>query len=81
MTEEKKHHLDCVGLYCPAPVMNTRTEIDGLEPGAVLEVVADDLAAWEDIPRWAKRAGHTVIKSWKEGEELHFLIKKKNQIS
>ena len=69
--------LDCVGLYCPAPVMNTRTEIDGLEAGTFLEVVADDLAAWEDIPRWAKRAGHNLIKNWKEGDEFHFLIQKK----
>ncbi len=79
MTEGKKHLLDCVGLYCPAPVMNTRTEIDGLAPGALLEVVADDAAAWEDIPRWARRAGHSVIKSWKDGDEFHFLIQKKEE--
>jgi TusA-related sulfurtransferase len=77
LAESEKHLLDCVGLYCPAPVMNTRTEIDGLEAGALLEVVADDAAAWEDIPRWARRAGHILIEAWKDGDELHFLIKKK----
>ncbi|HAP32155.1 MAG TPA: hypothetical protein DCQ14_03770 [Firmicutes bacterium] len=77
LTEKEKYLLDCVGLYCPVPVMNARTEIDGLAAGALLEVVADDAAAWEDIPRWAKRAGHTLIESWKDGDELHFLIKKK----
>ncbi len=78
MAAEKKHLLDCVGLYCPAPVMNARAEIDNLEAGALLEVIADDPAAWEDIPRWAKRAGHTLLNSWKDGEEFHFLIKKKS---
>jgi len=75
--KEKNQVLDCVGLYCPAPIMNTKEAIDKLAPGEILQVIADDLAAEEDIPRWAKRTGHTLLESWKEGTELHFLIKKK----
>ena len=41
--------LDCLGLYCPEPVFRTRQEIDKLAVGQVLEVIADDLAAEEDI--------------------------------
>ena len=78
--EEKKNHvLDCVGLYCPAPVMNARETIDRLAPGDIMEVIADDMAAHEDIPRWAKRSGHTLLKSWKDGNELHFLIQKNEE--
>lgn len=78
--EEKKNHvLDCVGLYCPAPVMNAREAIDRLPAGAVMEVIADDTAAKEDIPRWAKRAGHTMLKFWNEESELHFLIQKNKE--
>ncbi len=77
--EKKTHVLDCVGLYCPAPVMNARETIDRLSPGTVMEVIADDRAAQEDIPRWAKRAGHTLLKSWKEEDELHFLIQKNKE--
>jgi tRNA 2-thiouridine synthesizing protein A len=78
--EEKKTVLDCVGLYCPVPIMNTKEAIDKLAPGEILEVIADDLAAEEDFPRWAKRTGHTLLKTWKDGSELHFLIKKERQV-
>ena len=78
--EEKENYvLDCVGLYCPAPVMNARETIDQLSPGDIMEVIADDLAAQEDIPRWAKRSGHTLLKFWKEESELHFLIQKNEE--
>jgi len=68
--------VDCVGLYCPVPVMRAREEIDKLARGAMMELVADDPAAGEDIPRWAKRTGHELVKTWQEGGELHFLIRK-----
>jgi len=41
--------LDCIGLYCPVPVLNTRQEMDKLEVGELLEVLADDPAAEEDL--------------------------------
>ena len=41
--------LDCVGLYCPVPIAQTKEEIDKLEKCQVLKVEADDPAAEEDI--------------------------------
>lgn len=76
----KIHLLDCVGLYCPMPVMRAKEEIDGLEPGALMEIVADDPAAEADIPSWAKRTGNELLRSWKEGEELHFLVQKNKEV-
>ncbi len=68
--------LDCVGLYCPVPIFNTTQEMEKIEPGQVLEMVTGDPAAVQDIPRWAKRAGHQFLKIIKEGENYHFLIRK-----
>jgi tRNA 2-thiouridine synthesizing protein A len=69
--------LDCVGLYCPEPVFRTRQEIDKLEAGEVLEVVADDPAAEEDIPRLVKRLGNLkLVDMYKDDDEIHFIIKK-----
>jgi tRNA 2-thiouridine synthesizing protein A len=68
--------LDCVGLYCPEPVFRTRQEIDKLDVNQILEVVADDPAAEEDIPRLVKRLGHQLLELRKEGDEFHFIIKK-----
>jgi len=44
--------------------------------GEVLEVVADDPAAEEDIKSLVKRTGHEMSKLSKEGGVLRFLIKK-----
>jgi TusA-related sulfurtransferase len=75
-TMKPKILVDCVGLYCPIPIFNTTTEMEKIEPGDVLEMVTGDPAAVQDIPRWAKRAGHKLLKLSKEGEEYHFLIQK-----
>jgi tRNA 2-thiouridine synthesizing protein A len=68
--------LDCVGLYCPEPVFRTRQEIDKLVVGEVLEVVADDPAAEEDIPRLVKRLEQQLVEVRKENDQFHFVIKK-----
>lgn len=68
--------LDCVGLYCPMPIAMTREEIDKIQVGQVLKVVADDPAAEEDIKRWAKHTGHEIVKFEKEGAILTFLIRR-----
>ncbi len=73
---EPKRKLDCIGLYCPQPLFQTREAIDEIKIGEILEVVADDPAAEEDLKRFAKRTGHKIIKFEKKGDILRFLIKK-----
>ncbi len=68
--------LDCIGLYCPMPIARTKEWIENIEVGQVLMVEADDPAAEEDIARWAKRAGHQVLKFEKSGNEIAFWIKR-----
>ena len=69
-------NLDCVGLYCPEPVFRTRQEIDKLDVGEVLEVIADDPASEEDIPRLVKRLGLELLEMHKEKDQFRFIIKK-----
>lgn len=68
--------LDCIGLYCPEPVFRTRQEIDRMDVGQVLEVIADDPAAEADIQSLTKRTGQELIEVRKEGSSIRFLIKK-----
>ncbi|HSL96691.1 MAG TPA: sulfurtransferase TusA family protein [Thermoleophilia bacterium] len=68
--------LDCIGLYCPEPLFQTRENIDAVEVGEVLEVLADDPAAEEDITRFAKRAGHEVVELENDGVQLRVLIRR-----
>ena len=53
MNSEKKlkvdRTLDCIGLYCPQPVFETRIELDKMSDSEILEVLADDPASEEDI--------------------------------
>ncbi len=76
----KIHKVDCVGLYCPVPVMRAKEEIEQLEGGSLMEVIADDPASAEDIPRWAKRTGHSLVKMEKVDDEYHFYIYKEREV-
>lgn len=58
------------------PIARTKEEIEMLEVGQILKVEADDPAAEEDIPRWARRAGHELVKFEKSGNIMTFWIKK-----
>jgi len=68
--------LDCSGLYCPEPLLQTRTHIDQIDVGQVLEVVTDDPAAEEDLKRFAKRTGHEVVSFDKYDDHMRFLIRR-----
>jgi len=68
--------LDCLGLYCPEPVFRTRMELDELKAGEVLEVVADDPAAEEDILSLVRNLEQLVLSVSKEGNAVRVVIKK-----
>lgn len=68
--------LDALGLYCPIPILRTREEMETLSKGQVLEVLADDPAAEEDIFRWAKRTGNEVLSVEKKDGRLRILVRK-----
>jgi len=74
---ERAHKiLDCIGLYCPTPVLKTRQEMDKIAVGEILEVLADDPAAEADLKAWAKRAGQKILKIDKTDEGWRFLMQK-----
>ena len=68
--------LDCIGLYCPEPVYRTRIELDKMKIGEVLEILADDPAAEEDIKSLVKRIGYELLELHYEDDKLRVLIRK-----
>ena len=68
--------LDARGLFCPSPVMQTNVELSKMQVGEILTVLADDPAAEDDISNWARKLGHEIVKMEKNGNEIHFEIKK-----
>ena len=68
--------LDCLGLFCPEPVFNTRLQLDEMKVGETLEVTADDPAAKSDIENLAKNLGDEVLESKQEDGVTRIIIKK-----
>jgi tRNA 2-thiouridine synthesizing protein A len=51
-------------------------ELDELNVGEVLEVVADDPAAEEDIRSLVKNLGQELLEATRDGNTVHLLIKR-----
>lgn len=78
MSDKIVETLDCIGLFCPQPLFQARETIDSIGPGEVMEMLADDPAAEEDIKRFCKRTGHELLKFERlEDGTQRFLIRKK----
>jgi TusA-related sulfurtransferase len=74
--EKSKKVLDCSGLCCSLPLVEARTELDKMEAGQTLEVVANCPSAEEDMRILTRKEGFEQISKWKEDNIFHFLIKK-----
>lgn len=68
--------LDCLGLFCPEPVFNTRIQLDEMEIGETLEVTADDPAAKSDIENLAANLGQEIVESVQDENVTRIIIKK-----
>ena len=68
--------LDCMGLYCPMPIIKTAEKIKELKPGEVLEVVADDRGIKQDMPAWCQATGHEFLGVEEEDDEIKVYVKK-----
>jgi len=73
---ESGKKLDVRGMFCPSPALQTTVELSKMQVGEILTVLADDPAAEDDISNWARKLGHEVVKMEKNGNEIHFEIKK-----
>lgn len=72
--------VDVRGKACPIPVIETKRAIKKLNVNQILEVIADDRASLEDIPRWCKRTGNQLLHVEEiNGDGIHFYIKKLNK--
>lgn len=69
--------LDCVGLYCPMPIVKTAQRIKELKPGEVLEIIADDKGIKKDMPAWCQATGNECLGVEEAGAEIKVYVKKK----
>ncbi|MBS7656113.1 sulfurtransferase TusA family protein [Candidatus Bathyarchaeota archaeon] len=73
---QSNRKLNCLGLYCSELRIKTRIEPDKIKTGEILEVIADEPAAKEDVKSLVERLNYQLLDFRKEGMKLYFLIKK-----
>jgi len=62
--------IDALGRKCPIPIIMLAEQISSVPLGAVVAVLADDPAAYTDVPSWCAMkshefAGHTELpRGW-----------------
>ena len=69
--------LDCTGLYCPMPIIETRDKMRELETGQVLEVWADDKGIKTDMPAWCDSTGNEFLGIEEKDGEYKVYIRKR----
>ena len=68
--------VDCIGLYCPMPIVNTSKQIKQMLTGQVLEVIADDAGIKQDMPNWARMTGNEFLGIEEESGQYHVFVRK-----
>jgi len=63
--------LDVKGASCPMPVVKTKTTIDDLAPGEILEVLATDPGSMSDLGGWADTTDGVELLDQEEGEDVY----------
>ncbi len=71
--------LDCLGLYCPIPIIKTAERVKQLKQGEVLEVVADDKGIKLDMPAWCEATGHEFLGVEEQGGEIRVYVKRTHE--
>ena len=68
--------IDCCGLACPEPVLQTKKALEALPNDAILEVVVNSVASKENVLRFAQNAGYEArSKERDEGKTIIAIIK------
>jgi tRNA 2-thiouridine synthesizing protein A len=68
--------IDCIGLFCPLPIVRTREAIRELAIGQVLEMLSDDPGSDPDMKMWARRSGQDLLEVSRDGAVYRFLVRK-----
>jgi tRNA 2-thiouridine synthesizing protein A len=55
--------IDALGRKCPIPIIMLAARIRDVPLGAVVAVLADDPAAYTDVPAWCAMKSHEFVQS------------------
>jgi len=63
--------LDCKGESCPMPVVKSKSAVDDLNSGEVLEMVSTDSGSISDIDGWTGGTDGVELLEQEEGDDLY----------
>lgn len=68
--------VDASGLLCPLPLLKSKRQLNRMQPGEVLLLVATDPDAVEDMRKFCDQSGNEILHTQKLQEALHIFLKK-----
>lgn len=68
--------LDCLGLFCPMPILKVREALRPMTIGQTLEMLSDDPASEADMKSWSTRTGNDLLGIERHGAIFRFLVRK-----
>lgn len=68
--------IDCIGLFCPMPIVKSREAIQAMRPGELLAMLSDDPASDADMRSWCQITGHELVEVSRTGGVYRFLVRK-----
>ncbi len=68
--------LDCYGLLCPMPIIQTAKKIKEMKTGQVLEIISTDSGLKSDLPAWCRMSGQECLGFEEEGETIRAYVRK-----
>jgi tRNA 2-thiouridine synthesizing protein A len=68
--------LDCFGLLCPMPIIQTEKKMKEMNVGEVLEIISTDKGIKEDMPAWCRMTGQEYVGLEEEEEIIRVYVRK-----
>ncbi|WP_153640832.1 FAD-dependent oxidoreductase [Prolixibacter sp. NT017] len=82
-TESAKTHfnvktmeVDACGLQCPGPILKLKEDIEKIQPGERMRVLATDAGFYKDVESWCNVTGNRLVARSRENGEIRAIIEK-----
>ena len=73
---ETQTMLDARGLSCPMPLLKTKLQLNRMQVGECLEVLASDAGSAKDIPAFLKLSRHALVSMEEQNGVFRFVIRR-----
>ena len=68
--------LDVRGECCPYPLLLTKKQVEQLDSGEILHIIADDPVAPQNVDAWVKKSGNKLLAVEKDGNTYNIYVRK-----